>query len=79
MFYIYVLRSQKNGKRYVGQTENLERRLLAHNSGESIYTKSGAPWALIYKETYDTRSEAVRRELYLKTGKGREFLDNLGQ
>ncbi len=79
MFYVYVLRSLSNGKRYVGQTSNLDKRFKAHNSADSRYTKSGIPWKLIYSETYKTRSEAMKRELYLKTGKGREFLDNLTQ
>jgi len=79
MFYVYILKSQTNGKRYVGQTANLAHRITSHNKGDSKYTKSGMPWVLVYSEAYDTRSEAIKRELYFKTGKGREFLDNLGQ
>jgi putative endonuclease len=77
MYYVYVLESQKDGKHYVGQTANLQVRLSQHNSGESRYTKNRGPWAIIYSEEYNTRSEAMRRERYLKTGVGRDFLKSL--
>ncbi len=77
MFKVYVLLSKTTGKRYIGQTANIERRLAAHNEGASRYTKNRGPWQLIYSESYATRSEARKRENYLKTGKGREFIDSL--
>lgn len=77
MYYVYVLKSQKDGKRYVGQTSDLERRLIQHNSGESRYTKNRGPWVLLYSEEYTTRSEAMIRESYLKSGVGRDFLKSL--
>ena len=77
MFYVYVLRSLVNNRYYTGSTDNLDRRLNEHNSGKSKYTKLTKPFVLVYKETYTSRLEAVRRELYFKTGKGREFINNL--
>ena len=77
MFKVYVLLSERTGKKYVGQTRHIEKRLLAHNNGDSRYTKGRGPWQLIYDESYSTRSEAIQREQYLKTGKGREFIDSL--
>jgi putative endonuclease len=74
MFFVYVLKSLKNGRFYTGSTNDLERRLLEHNSGRSKYTKLTAPFELVYKEKYTTRSEAYKRELYLKTGKGRSYI-----
>jgi predicted GIY-YIG superfamily endonuclease len=41
-------------------------------------TKHGAPWSLIHSESFATRREAVQRELYYKTGRGRDELDRLG-
>lgn len=79
MFYVYVLRSKRSGKRYVGQTNHLMKRLIDHNSGNSRYTKTGVPWILVYTEEYSTRSEAMIREKFLKTGRGRDLLDNLGK
>ena len=74
MSYVYVLKSLKNGRLYTGSTNDLERRLSEHESGRSTYTKHAGPFELVYKEEYATRTEACRRELFLKTGKGREFL-----
>ena len=77
MFYIYVLKSLKNGRLYTGSTNNLERRILEHNSGWSKYTKSTGPFELVYGEEYKTKTEAYNRELFLKTGKGREFIKSV--
>ena len=77
MFYCYVLRSQKNGRRYVGSCENLAERIRRQNAGDSKATKHGVPWILVYSETFASRSEAAQRERYFKTGRGRDELDNL--
>lgn len=77
MFCVYILKSKVNQKYYVGQTENLERRLLSHNSGYSKSTKNGAPWELIYKEEYSNRHEAVRREIEIKKMKSKIYIENL--
>jgi len=77
MFYVYVLRSQRTARRYVGSCENREERLRRHNAGESKATRHGTPWILVRSETFSSRSEALRRERYYKTGKGRDELDRL--
>jgi putative endonuclease len=77
MYYVYVLKSVSTNIRYVGQTSDLNKRISAHISGDSRYTKNRGPWVLAHKESFATRSEAIIRERYLKTGKGREFLNNL--
>jgi putative endonuclease len=76
MYYIYVLKSLSHNSRYIGNTNNIEKRLLEHNNGKVRYTKGRRPWKLIYNEEFDTRSEAMKREKELKTGQGRKFLDN---
>ncbi len=76
MFYVYILKSLKNGRLYTGSTENLQRRLLEHNSGRSTYTKLTKPFKLLHQETFKTRSEAVKREMFLKTGVGRLWIKN---
>jgi putative endonuclease len=50
-------------------------RLRRHNAGHSKSTKAGAPWILVYTETFSSRGEAVQRELFLKSGSGRSMLD----
>ena len=77
MFFVYVLESGVIGKRHIGSASDLVQRLGQHNSGVSRWTKHGRPWKLIYQESFPSRAEAVRRERYLKTGKGREELNGL--
>jgi putative endonuclease len=77
VFFVYVLRSQKTGRRYIGHCERLERRLDQHNSGGTKATQYGKPWVLAYSETFPSIADAVRRELFLKCGQGRELLDRL--
>ena len=75
MYYVYVLVSERTGRRYVGSCRDLEDRLRRHNEGRSKSTRHGVPWRLVYREVFLTRAAAVRRERYLKNGRGREELD----
>jgi putative endonuclease len=75
VFYCYVLRSQKTGRRYVGSCEDLLYRLYRHNTGQMKATKHGVPWILSHSESFATRREAVQRELHYKTGRGRDELN----
>ena len=77
MFYCYVLRSKKAGRRYVGSCEDLNHRLDRDNAGESKATKHGLPWMLLRSESFRSRPEATWRERYYKTGRGREELNKL--
>ena len=68
---IYILRSEKTGRHYIGYTSNLDRRLIQHNEGLNRSTKSGIPWKIIYTETgYKSREEALKREKEIKSWKG---------
>lgn len=75
-YFAYILQSLKNGNLYKGSTENLEKRLIAHNDGLVSYTRKYLPWVLVYYEEFATRSEAMKREKFFKSGKGREWLKN---
>jgi putative endonuclease len=77
MHYIYVLWSSKLNKRYVGSTDSIERRISEHNRGCNKFTKGGIPWIILYKEEYLTKSEALMREKFLKSGRGRALLDKI--
>ena len=77
MFHVYVLRSDKTGRRYIGSCENMIQRLEQHNSGAAKATRHGIPWTLIHSESFSTRVEAVRKERYFKTGRGRDELNRL--
>ncbi len=58
-YYVYVLRSLKDGNLYIGMTNNLSRRLYEHNLGYKGSTKSRAPFKLIYKEEYPDRKKST--------------------
>ena len=78
MQFVYCLFSPSSRKNYVGRTSNLEGRLAAHNHPSNKgYTKKFQPWILIYSEEYSTMQEANKRERYLKTGVGRDFICKL--
>ena len=78
-FWVYVLVSQSTGRRYIGQTSDLIRRIHEHNTPEhnlQRYTSRHAgPWRLIHSEEHPTRAAAMQRERWLKSGVGRSWLD----
>ncbi|MGK9367770.1 GIY-YIG nuclease family protein [Melioribacter sp. Ez-97] len=65
MYFTYILQSLKDHRYYYGSTSNLEERLKTHNAGRVRSTKSRRPLKIIYYETFDSRSEAYRRELFV--------------
>jgi putative endonuclease len=72
--YVYVLRFLVDQQFYVGLTSNLPARLLQHNNGLVLSTKKRGPFELIYWEGCLNRSDAARREKYLKTAWGKRYL-----
>ncbi|OQY92043.1 MAG: endonuclease [Sphingobacteriales bacterium UTBCD1] len=77
MFYVYAISSEIRKYIYVGLTNNLERRIKEHNSGNNRTTKPYRPFKLIYSEECKDRIETRKREKYLKSGVGKEFLKSL--
>ncbi|MBU4480674.1 GIY-YIG nuclease family protein [Patescibacteria group bacterium] len=76
MFYIYILRSQKDNRWYTGFTNDLRKRLSQHGKGESFATKYRRPFELIYYEACCDEDDARAREKYQKTGMGKRYLKN---
>ena len=74
MFFIYIIESEVDKSLYVGQTNNIEDRFRRHNAGRNRYTKTKAPWKLLYFKEYETRSEAMKVEKYLKRFKKRNLI-----
>ncbi len=66
MYYVYVLISKKDGLFYVGQTNDLSRRLWRHQQGYVRSTRHRRPLELLFYEEYETRSEAMKREKFLE-------------
>ena len=78
MYSVYVLKSKRNGKKYVGYTQKLpEQRLSEHNSGSNAWTRQNGPFDLVYNESLKSRHEAVKRETYLKSTAGRLFVKRI--
>ena len=77
MYYVYILKSKKNNKLYKGFTNDLKRRIKERRLGKSTFTKNNGPWQLVYYETFISKSDAQREELFLKSGKGRERIKYL--
>lgn len=73
-YYVYALQSMKDQDLYIGITNNLERRIQEHNSGQNKSTKSRTPFRLIHQEKCASRIDARNREKYFKSGCGREFV-----
>ncbi len=74
MYYVYLLKST-DGKRYIGFTSDLRRRLKEHNTNSGNYTR-GRKWKLVYYEAYLSKKDALRREKALKDGRARYQLFN---
>ena len=70
MFYVYIIKSLKDGKLYIGRANNLRRRLLEHNTKQSKSTKYRGPFKLIYYEAYLSEKDAKDREYKLKRFSG---------
>jgi putative endonuclease len=76
IFTVYVLKSIKNGKRYVGYTgKTADERLHDHLTGSNPWTRANGPFHIVHTEEFGDKTEAIRRENYLKSGIGREWLD----
>ena len=77
MYIVYAIKSEVDNRIYVGFTDNLTRRLREHDSGKTKSTKGFRPWKLFYTERVSERMEARKREKYLKSGSGKEFLKQI--
>ena len=72
--YVYVLRSQRDGRFYVGFTTDLRQRFAAHNAGRVESTRKRMPLELIYYEACRNQRDATTREKYLKSSWGKRHL-----
>jgi putative endonuclease len=78
MYKVYILKSTRTGKFYIGYTGvELTLRLERHNSGGTASTKSGIPWELVYCEQFQEKGQAIRRERELKSWKSHRSIEEL--
>jgi putative endonuclease len=75
MYAVYIVKSIKDGSRYVGLTKDIKKRLEEHNTGKSTYTKGHMPWKLVWCGMFPNHRQAVAFELYLKSGSGIAFMN----
>jgi len=79
MFHVYIIQNPSNNY-YIGHTNNIERRLIEHNTtnnGSQKYTKNKGPWKIVYLEKFDNRFGAMRREKEIKNKKSKKYIEYL--
>ncbi len=76
MYYVYVLKSEKDNNMYVGYTKNLRQRIKNHNESKVKSTKNRRPFRLLYYEACLNQKDATHREKYLKTSWGKRYIKN---
>ena len=78
MYWVYIIYCQRLHKFYIGYSHDPDKRLIQHNAGINRSTKSGAPnWAIVYKEFYASRIEAMKREKAIKARKSKSYIRSL--
>ena len=77
MYIVYILKSIKFDRYYIGHTANLDKRLKDHNRGKVRSTKAYIPWDIVYQETYSSKSDAYKREIQIKSYKSGDAFKNL--
>lgn len=77
MYFVYVIKSTIRNYIYVGISDNIERRFKEHNFGKNKTTRPYKPFELVLTESYSNRQEARKREIYLKSGCGKEILKQI--
>jgi len=75
-YYVYVLKSEKDGQFYTGYTKNINQRIDKHNSGDVPSTKNRRPLKLVYWEGCLNQADATKREKYLKSTWGKRYIRN---
>jgi len=77
MFYLYILFSEKINSYYVGVSSNVEERLSRHLSNHKGYTAKVKDWIIVYTESFETKTEALKREKQIKNWKSKTMIEKL--
>jgi putative endonuclease len=75
--YVYILKSMKDQKFYIGESADVQKRLIFHNSGLQRSTRNRIPFIILHIETFESKSEALKREKQIKSWKGGEAFKQL--
>jgi len=71
--FVYILQSEENGRYYIGESTDPERRLTHHNSTSTGFTARYRPWKLVFAQEFPTKEEAVAAEQLIKGWKSRKM------
>ena len=74
-YYVYILYSEMIDQFYVGHTSDLENRLFRHTNSGSKATKKATDWIIVYKQPFETKAGAYRREVDIKNKKSRKYIE----
>jgi putative endonuclease len=77
MYYVYIIKSLKDLKYYIGSTSDVQSRLRFHNAGFQRSTKNRIPFILVYQESIKNKTDALKREKQIKAFKGGEAFKRL--
>jgi len=77
MFYLYILKSEKINSYYVGVSSDVEERLKRHLSNHNGYTAKTKDWIIAYTESFETKTEALKREKQIKNWKSKLMIQKL--
>ena len=75
--FVYILQSLLNGRYYIGSCADINQRLAKHNAGATTSTRPYRPWTVVYEESFSDKSQALKREKYIKQMKSRKYIVDL--
>ena len=73
-YYVYIMESESSGQWYYGFSENLDQRILDHQSNRAKHTRFKGPWRLIFKKEFTNKTDALQFEKYLKSTRNKEYI-----
>ncbi|MFN8254715.1 MAG: GIY-YIG nuclease family protein [Bacteroidales bacterium] len=76
-YFVYIIFSISKNRYYIGSCADIPIRIERHNAGATPSTKPGRPWILVYSEKLSSKTEALKREKYIKNQKSRVFIQKL--
>jgi putative endonuclease len=76
-YFVYILQSEIDQSYYIGYSQDVNKRLVEHNLGTSTYTSRKKPWKIVYTESVQTKTEALKRERFLKKQRNKSFYEKL--
>jgi putative endonuclease len=77
MYFVYILYSSTKDKYYVGSCEDVNKRLVKHNTNHSGFTGKTLDWAVKWTEGHTTKTDALKREKQIKAWKSRKMIEKL--